>query len=116
MLACSAADNRPSPRASDLGAPLAFRAWASTVVTTKETHAMQNTTSGEAEIVEPATVTQEAEHVYVSTIVNPHAGNQIVTAHKSEEGATGQVDEMAGVWGIDRDALQADVIKLPLLP
>jgi hypothetical protein len=77
---------------------------------------MQNTTSGEAEVVEPATLTQEAEHVYVSTIVNPNAGNQIVTAHKSEDGAMGQVDEMAGVWGVDSDTLEADVIKLPLLP
>ncbi len=77
---------------------------------------MDTTTSAEAELVEPATLTQEAEHVYVSTVVNPHAGNQIVTAHKSEEGATEQVDEMATVWGVDRDTLQADVIKLPLLP
>lgn len=76
---------------------------------------MQNT-SGEAEVVEPVTLTQEAEHVYVSTVVNPNAGNQIVTAHKSEEGAVGQVDEMAGLWGLDRDTLEADVIKLPLLP
>ncbi len=77
---------------------------------------MDTTTSAEAKLVEPATLTQEAEHVYVSTVVNPHAGNQIVTAHKSEEGAMGQVDEMATVWGVDRDTLQADVIKLPLLP
>lgn len=77
---------------------------------------MQNTTSGEAEIVEPVTLTEEAEHVYVSTVVNPNVGNQIVTAHKSEEGAMGQVDEMASLWGTDRDTLEADVIKLPLLP
>jgi hypothetical protein len=62
------------------------------------------------------TLVQDPETIYVSTVVNPNAGNQIMTAHRSREGAEAQITEMADLWHVDRDALDAAVVPLPLLP
>ena len=77
---------------------------------------MQETTTGESDVVEVVTTLQDPETVYISTVVNPNAGNQIMTAHRSREGAEAQVDEMATLWNADRDAIEANVVPLPLLP
>lgn len=74
------------------------------------------TTGGESDVVEVVTTLQDPETVYISTVVNPNAGNQIMTAHRSREGAEAQVDEMATLWNADRDAIDANVVPLPLLP
>jgi hypothetical protein len=77
---------------------------------------MTEVTTGESEIVERGTAVQDPEHVYVAVVVNPSAGNQIITAHRSHEGADAQVDELASAWNVARSSLDATVIELPLLP
>ncbi|CAN5380145.1 hypothetical protein BH11ACT7_BH11ACT7_32620 [soil metagenome] len=76
----------------------------------------QTTTSGETGLADIETKVHDPETIYVSTVVNPNAGNQIMTAHRSREGAEAQVAEMAELWHVDRGALHADVVPLPLLP
>jgi hypothetical protein len=71
---------------------------------------------GEGGVVDMGTLVQDPEQIYVSTVINPKAGNQIVTAHRSAQGAEAQVDELATTWKVDRETLQANVLKLPLLP
>jgi hypothetical protein len=56
------------------------------------------------------------ETIYIATVVNPNGGNQIMTAHRSYDGADSQVDEMARLWSTERDALAAEILPLPLLP
>ena len=73
------------------------------------------TSSTEPESVEPTTAIGSPEHVYVAIVVNPNAGNQIVTAHRTREGADAQLDELAATWEMSRDLLKAQVLELPLL-
>ena len=61
-------------------------------------------------------VLEGPETIYIATVVNPTGGNQILTAHRTSDGANAQIDEMARVWSAHRDALNADVLPLPLLP
>ncbi|BBY28891.1 hypothetical protein [Mycolicibacterium sediminis] len=56
------------------------------------------------------------ETIYIATVVNPTGGNQIMTAHRTSDGANAQIEEMARLWSTDRDALDADVLPLPLMP
>lgn len=77
---------------------------------------MTEVTTGESEIVDLGTTVQDPEHVYVAVVVNPNAGNQIITAHRSHDGADAQVDELALTWSVARDSLDASVLELPLLP
>ena len=74
------------------------------------------TSSTEPESVEPTpTAIGSPEHVYVAIVVTPNAGNQIVTAHRSRDGADAQLDELAATWEISRDLLEAEILELPLL-
>lgn len=74
------------------------------------------TSSTESDVVEPATMIGSPEHVYLAVVINPDAGNQIITAHRTRDGADSQIDDLATTWSVSRDLLQADVLELPLLP
>lgn len=74
------------------------------------------TSSTGPESVEPTTAIGSPEHVYVAIVVNPNAGNQIVTAHRTRDGADANLDALAATWNTSRDLLQAEVLELPLLP
>lgn len=61
-------------------------------------------------------VLEGPETIYIATVVNPTGGNQILTAHRTSDGANAQIDEMARLWSTDRDGVDADVLPLPLMP
>ena len=74
------------------------------------------TSSTEPDIIEPATIIGSPEHVYLAVVVNPQIGNQLITAHRTRDGAHAQIDELATTWNVGRESLSADVLELPLLP
>ena len=74
------------------------------------------TSSTEPDIIEPVTIVGSPEHVYVAIVINPEIGNQLITAHRTRDGAHTQVDELATTWKVSRDSLHADILELPLLP
>lgn len=72
--------------------------------------------STEPDIIEPATVVGSPEHVYIAMVINPAVGNQLVTAHRTRDGAHAQIDELATTWKVGSESLNADILELPLLP
>lgn len=74
------------------------------------------TSSTEPDIVEPATIVGSPEHIYLAVVINPDAGNQLITAHRTREGADAQIDQLATTWNASRESLHGDVLELPLLP
>ena len=77
---------------------------------------MTTASSGETNTTDLGTTMQDPEHIYVCTVTNPHAGNQIITAHRTRAGAEAQVDELATTWSVDPATLEPTVLELPLLP
>jgi hypothetical protein len=79
-------------------------------------HPMTDVTSTEPDIIEPAAIVGSTEHVYLAVVINPEIGNQLITAHRSREGAHTQIDELATSWQVGSESLNADILELPLLP
>ena len=77
---------------------------------------MTTASSGEADTTDLGTTMQDPEHIYVSTVINPNAGNQVITAHRTRAGAEAQVQDLATTWGADPTTLEPTILELPLLP
>jgi hypothetical protein len=77
---------------------------------------MTTASSENADTTDLGTTMQDPEHIYVCTVTNPQAGNQVITAHRTRAGAEAQVDELATTWGVEPATLEPTVLELPLLP
>lgn len=76
---------------------------------------MRKIQSGEAGVVDAGTMMQPPEQIYIATVTHPKDGKQIVTAHRSLQGAQGRVEEYASLWqGEDRDNVKGHIQQVPL--
>lgn len=77
---------------------------------------MRKLRPGEGGVTDLGTMMQPPEQVFIATVRNPAAGNAVMTAHMSLEGAKSHVGKLADLWAIDRDTLEDNIVQLPLLP
>lgn len=61
------------------------------------------------------TMMQPPEQIYIATVIHPKDGSEIVTAHRSLEGAKGRIEHYASLWeDADRDNVKGNIKQVPL--
>ena len=71
---------------------------------------------GEGGPVDLATLMQDPEQVFIAVAVHSEAGNQVMTVHRSLDGAKAQIESYADLWHINRDQVTGNIVQTPLRP
>ncbi|MBE5458333.1 hypothetical protein E3G52_005241 [Mycobacteroides abscessus] len=70
---------------------------------------------GEGGPVDLGTLMQDPEQVFIAIAIHPKAGNQVMTVHRSLDGAKAQIESYADLWHINHDQVTGSIVQTSLL-